>query len=85
VFETLTVELDVRSTLESFSPTTRTPPIVVFETVFWAVSPVALVLPDAAVVMPAGAGVPGPRVGASATLIPDCALAALESTIVLLC
>jgi len=82
---TPTVERDVMSTVELFAPPTSTPLNVVLSTVFWATNPVALALPDAAVVTPVGTAVPAPTVGAIATLFPVPALAALESVTLLVC
>ncbi len=73
-------------------PSTVTAASAVVATVLDARTPVAEALPEAAVVTPVETPPAVPpvlvltsAVGASATLIPDLAVAALESTIVLVC
>lgn len=82
---TSTLDEDVRLTFDWLAPATCTRPADVFETLFWAMRPVATGLPELAVVTPAGTGVPGKTVGARATDSPDWALAALVSTMLLVC
>ena len=71
VSRTSTLDAEMRPTLELLAPPTWTIPADVLETLFWARSPVAETLPELAVVMPGGTGVPGSTVGARATEIPD--------------
>lgn len=81
----MTAELEVTLTGAVLAPLTWTATSEEVLTVFWAAIPVALLAPELAVVTPSGAVVPVVWVGASATLRPVLALAALASAIELEC
>jgi hypothetical protein len=74
-----TVELEVTLTGAWLGPLTDTPTTAMCDTSFEAVTPTAVLLPELAVVMPVGGSDAETAVGASATLMPDCELAALDS------
>jgi hypothetical protein len=81
----VTAEFEVTFTGAVLAPLTWTATSEEVLTVFWAAMPVAVLAPELAVVTPCDGVLAVVWVGASATLRPVLALAALASSIVLEC